>query len=294
MMHFSKRTRKAAAALCIASLGFSSISLKTAYAWSIPGVTEPFDPPNYYSPTSISWPDSAPSPFALRDLAAQGGMVYDYTRHIKSILYGTKFVAWLEKLLAKLGIEETHAKHLPDEKKQQGMDELKELQTSIQRHQAKIDLNPPAFDRQYDDGIPGKDLNYKEVSQFLSDTFATATQHTVDRYQNMDNIMKALQTAMQNSNQAVGETQALQSAAVIEAIKQAAIEDLSTAISDQIQMRNVRHMREAADVQQQAEQQLNGSYHIFNPGDPNDLVMLQSYEADTGYQSYKSQPMPDF
>ena len=288
MMHFSKRTRKAAAALCIASLGFSSISLKTAYAWSIPGVTEPFDPPNYYSPTSISWPDSAPSPFALRDLAAQGGMVYDYTRHIKSILYGTKFVAWLEKLLAKLGIEETHAKHLPDEKKQQGMDELKELQTSIQRHHAKIDLDPPAFDRQYDDGIPGKDLNYKEVSQFLSDTFATATQHTVDRYQNMDNIMKALQTAMQNSNQAVGETQALQSAAVIEAIKQAAIEDLSTAISDQIQMRNVQHMREAADVQ------LNGSYHIFNPGDPNDLVMLQSYEADTGYQSYKSQPMPDF
>ena len=294
MMHFSKRTRKAAAALCIASLGFSSISLKTAYAWSIPGVTEPFDPPNYYSPTSISWPDSAPSPFALRDLAAQGGMVYDYTRHIKSILYGTKFVAWLEKLLAKLGIEETHAKHLPDEKKQQGMDELKELQTSIQRHHAKIDLDPPAFDRQYDDGIPGKDLNYKEVSQFLSDAFATATQHTVDRYQNMDNIMKALQTAMQNSNQAVGETQALQSAAVIEAIKQAAIEDLSTAISDQIQMRNVRHMREAADVQQQAELQLNGSYHIVNPGDPDDLVMLQSYEADTGYQSYKSQPMPDF
>ena len=294
MMHFSKRTRKAAAALCIASLGFSSISLKTAYAWSIPGVTEPFDPPNYYSPTSISWPDSAPSPFALRDLAAQGGMVYDYTRHIKSALYGTKFVAWLEKLLAKLGIEETHAKHLPDEKKQQGMDELKELQTSIQRHHAKIDSDPPAFDRQYDDGIPGKDLNYKEVSQFLSDTFATAAQNTVNRYQNMDNIMKALQTAMQNSNQAVGETQALQSAAVIEAIKQAAIEDLSTAISDQIQMRNVRHMREAADVQQQAAQQLNGSYHIFNPGDPNDLVMLQSYEADTGYQSYKSQPMPDF
>ena len=280
--------------MCVLSFGITVPSLSVAYAWSIPGVTRPFDPPNYYSPTSISWPDSAPSPFALRDLAAQGGMVYDYTRHIKSILYGTKFVAWLEKLLAKLGIEETHAKHLPDEKKQQGMDELKELQTSIQRHHAKIDLDPPAFDRQYDDGIPGKDLNYKEVSQFLSDTFATATQHTVDRYQNMDNIMKALQTAMQNSNQAVGETQALQSAAVIEAIKQAAIEDLSTAISDQIQMRNVRHMREAADVQQQAEQQLNGSYHIFNPGDPNDLVMLQSYEADTGYQSYKSQPMPDF
>lgn len=294
MKHFSNTSKKTIVVLCVLSFGVTAPSLSVAYAWSIPGVTRPFDPPNYYSPTSISWADSAPSPFALKDLAAQGGMVYDYTRHIKSILYGTKFAAWLEKLLAKLGIEETQARQLSDEQKQQGMREIKDLQASIQQNQAKIELNPPAFDRQYDDGVPGKDLDYKEITRFLSDTFETATQHTVNRYRNMDSIMQALQTAMHNSNNAVGETQALQSAVAIEAIKQAAIEDLSSAISDQIQIRNVRHMRDAADTQQQAEQQLNGTYHIFNPGDPNDLVMLQSYEADTGYQSYKSQPMPDF
>lgn len=38
----------------------------------IPGITEPYDPPNYYSPTSVSVPDSEPSPFALTDLARQG------------------------------------------------------------------------------------------------------------------------------------------------------------------------------------------------------------------------------
>ena len=294
MKRFSNTSKKAVVVLCVLSFGFAAPSLSVAYAWSIPGVTEPFDPPNYYSPTSISWPDSAPSPFALEDLAAQGGLVYDYTRHIKSILYGTKFVAWLEKLLAKLGIEETNAKHLSDEQKQQSMGDIQGLQASVQKNQEKIDLNPPAFDRKYDDGIPGKKLDYREVSKFLSDTFATATQHTVNRYRDMDNIMQTLQTALQNSNHAVGETQVLQSGAVIEAVKQAAIADLSTAISDQIQIRNVRHMQEAADVQQQADQQLNGTYHIFNPGDPDDLVMLQSYEADTGYQSYKSKPMPDF
>lgn len=294
MKHFSNTSKKTIVVLCVLSFGVTAPSLSVAYAWSIPGVTRPFDPPNYYSPTSISWADSAPSPFALKDLAAQGGMVYDYTRHIKSILYGTKFAAWLEKLLAKLGIEETQARQLSDEQKQQGMREIKDLQASIQQNQAKIELNPPAFDRQYDDGVPGKDLDYKEITRFLSDTFETATQHTVNRYRNMDSIMQALQTAMHNSNNAVGETQALQSAVAIEAIKQAAIADLSSAISDQIQIRNVRHMREAADIQQQADQQLNGTYHIFNPGDPNDLVMLQSYEADTGYQSYKSKLMPDF
>lgn len=294
MKRFSNTSQKTVVALCVLSFGISAPSLNVAYAWSIPGVTRPFDPPNYYSPTSISWADSAPSPFALKDLAAQGGMVYDYTRHIKSILYGTKFAAWLEKLLAKLGIEETQARQLSDEQKRQGIREIKDLQTSIQQNQTKIDLNPSAFDRKYDDGVPGKDLDYKEVTRFLSDTFETATQHTVNRYRNMDSIMEALQTAMHNSNNAVGETQALQSAVAIEAIKQAAIADLSSAISDQIQIRNVRHMREASDTQQQAEQQLNGTYHILNPGDPNDLVMLQSYEADTGYQSYKSKPMPDF
>lgn len=295
MKRFSNTSRKAIVALCVLSFGVAGPFLNTAHArWSIPGVTRPFDPPNYYSPTSISWPDSAPSPFALWDLSAQKGMVYDLTRHLKSILYGTKFAAWFEKLLAKFGIEETHAKHLSNEQKQQGMGEIKNLQTAVQQNQNDIDLNPPAFDRKYDDGVPGKKLDYREVSKFLSDTFATATRHTVNRYRNMDNIMQTLQIALQNSNHAVGETQVLQSGALIEAVKQAALADLSTAMSDQIQIRKARQLQENADTQQQAEQQLNGTYHLFNPGDPNDLVMLQSYEADTGYQSYQSKSMPDF
>lgn len=36
-----------------------SLSISIAFA-GIPGITEPFDPPNYYSPTSVSIPDSAP------------------------------------------------------------------------------------------------------------------------------------------------------------------------------------------------------------------------------------------
>lgn len=50
-----------------------------AFAWSIPGVTRPYDPPAYYSPTAISWRDSKPSIFTMLDLARQGGMVHDYT-----------------------------------------------------------------------------------------------------------------------------------------------------------------------------------------------------------------------
>lgn len=52
----------------------------------IPGITEPYDPPNYYSPTSVSVPDSEPSPFALTDLAQQGYQVHDVTNSKKDII----------------------------------------------------------------------------------------------------------------------------------------------------------------------------------------------------------------
>lgn len=285
-----KRSKKVTAVLCACFMGAAGIG----YAWSIPGVTEPYDPPNYYSPTSISWADSAPSPFALKDLAANGGNVYDYTRHIKSILYGTKFVSWLEKLTAKLGIEEENARKLPEESREQGMKDIKILYHSMAENRTNIDLHPEAFERDYDDGVAGKAIDYRKTSKFMSDSYTAATQNTINRYQDMDQIMTALQTALENSNQAVGETQARQAGAQIEAIKQMAIMQLSNAMGDQIQIRNVRQMQDTADKQRQEEQQMNGSYHFFNPGDPGDRVMLESYEADTGRKFYQSQPMPDF
>lgn len=80
-----------AIAMAIA-MGFSFGGvMAVAFAEVIPGVDEPYDPTAYYSPTAISWADSAPSEFALDDLAANGGSVYDYTRHIKSLIFGERF-----------------------------------------------------------------------------------------------------------------------------------------------------------------------------------------------------------
>ncbi len=58
--------------------GSLALSQAIALAWSIPGVTRPYDPPAYYSPTAISPRDSRPSVFTLLDLARQGGRVHDY------------------------------------------------------------------------------------------------------------------------------------------------------------------------------------------------------------------------
>ena len=75
------------------------------FARTIPGVDEPFDPVNYYSMTSISYVDSAPSPFALKDLARQKGNVYDYARHMKAIQATQNMENWLATALERFGIK---------------------------------------------------------------------------------------------------------------------------------------------------------------------------------------------
>lgn len=81
------------------------IGCGVVYARIIPGVDEPFDPPNYYSPTSISYPDSAPSVFTMRDLAGQGGSVFDYVRNTKEILAVENKTNWSKIVFEILGIE---------------------------------------------------------------------------------------------------------------------------------------------------------------------------------------------
>ncbi|WP_276674949.1 hypothetical protein [Selenomonas artemidis] len=289
-----KRTKKTMVALSAICLGVAGTSLGVIYAWVVPGVDRPYDPPNYYSLTSISWADSAPSPFALRDLAGQGGNVYDYTRHIKSILYGTKFATWLEKLTAKLGIEERNSQQISDEKKGEGLKDYESLRRSIEGNATKIDLHPEVFDRDYDDGVPGKDTDKRAAAMFVSESYGKAIGHTAQRYQDMDAINAAIMHALDNSNNAVGETQALQAGAQIEAIKQLAIMSLTGAISDQIQIKNVRQMRDQDDRNEQSDLQQRGTYHVFTQLDSNDREMLKSYEKDTGNEIYRSKPMPDF
>ena len=101
--------RKGKVIYCLGVLGACFViglgSYGIGYARVIPGVDEPYDPANYYSQTSISYADSAPSPFALKDLARQGGNVYDYARHMKAIMATQNTENWLATALERFGIK---------------------------------------------------------------------------------------------------------------------------------------------------------------------------------------------
>ena len=89
--------------LCVCCIGGIG-AYKVGFAHVVPGVDEPYDPANYYSMTSISYADSAPSPFALKDLARHGGNVYDYARHMKAIMATQNMESWLSTAMERFGI----------------------------------------------------------------------------------------------------------------------------------------------------------------------------------------------
>lgn len=99
-----RNKKKSAAMLSAITLGFLGGYNLVASAYSVPGWTEPYNPAAYYSLTEISFEDS-PSPFALRDLARNGGSVYDYARHIKSIVAGDNLEKTAEIFLSKSASE---------------------------------------------------------------------------------------------------------------------------------------------------------------------------------------------
>lgn len=65
------------------------------YARTVPGWDEPWDPPNYYSPTSISWADTNNPSFFYRDLGWQGGSVLDPKRLAQWATTVSQCVSWL-------------------------------------------------------------------------------------------------------------------------------------------------------------------------------------------------------
>lgn len=85
-----KKKRCIAVAASLAVIGGSAV-----YARTIPGWDEPWDPPNYYSPTSISWADTNNPSFFYRDLGWQGGSVLDPRRLAQWVTAVSQCVSWL-------------------------------------------------------------------------------------------------------------------------------------------------------------------------------------------------------
>lgn len=177
--------------LCILSL---SILTNIAYA-GIPGITKPYDPPNYYSATSVSIPDSAPSEFTLKDLKDQGYKVHDVMNNKKDIISDIKTYTEYLQTLSDYNLALNDLTHNSDYAK------IKKI-LDIQEDEAS---SLASF---YDNA------NLDKTGSYFYDTSSIDDKNTNiasgDKYTYMDNIYKeALNTAQNQSSLIKSENTAL-------------------------------------------------------------------------------------
>lgn len=100
---YGKKVLVVAAFTIAASSGALVSNVHKGEAW---GWWGPWEPENYWDPVRISWRDTFdPRHYFFGDLEGQGGSVYDYTRIIKSVLFGEKFLHIVENIAEQLGID---------------------------------------------------------------------------------------------------------------------------------------------------------------------------------------------
>lgn len=212
-----------------------------------PGIDKPYDPPKYYSQTEISWADS-PSEFALKDLAAQGGNVYDYTRHLKSILYGTKFQAWLQNLLQQVGISKKNTEFWPE----MSADETIRILEEIQKKQNDHSILPDVEDNSHmlnaenitDEELDPGDYSLEKKYRYLHNSYLGIATDNQESMKNLKNIMDATAYATELSDEAAGDVQQQQTKNYLDAVRLSAYNEFGNGLNRLTTLRALQQQKE--------------------------------------------------
>lgn len=280
----------------IATIATSS-SLGVIYArWHpVAGVDYPFDEANYWTLTTISVPDSAPSTYTLRDLASQGGQVYDYTRHIKSILYGDKFLDIFTQVASKLGLKITKFNPLGADGSGKMHSRLQNLLANSQSHSVQIEDSPAIFNPQYHDGAAGNTADYASAARLLSGSYEAVANSNKNLMNDNEALYQALTEALNYSNAAEGTMQMNQAGNQIETIESMAMMNLTNMLVNKAQLENIRQQKIAADAAAAEQSIRNGNFHFYSPEtDTQDKAMIENVENISGKSRYESKGMINF
>ena len=260
----------------------------------VAGVDYPYDASTYYNPTAIGVADSAPSSFALKDLAANGGTVYDVTRHIKSALFGGYF----EKLFGanndEINNELQNLEQLPDDTKNQANTYLNDIGNQTAAMDPGIDLNnTSAFVTQNDLGDSGSDLSnfpLENKMRYLTDAYAKLAQASNNGSMSSDEILANTNYLIQVSNSVRGDMQAAQASNYMDANLVASYGRMNQMLANLIQLRTAYQMNESdTNLRTRAtDSNFNTSF-----ADPYNEQEYENQEKSTGRTRLKVE-VPDF
>ena len=287
--------KKFAAVMSVLSVGFISGYGLVAYAYVIPGVDEPFNPAAYYSLTEISWADS-PSPYALKDLASNGGSVFDYTRFIKSILFGDKSEKIAETDADKTKNDEINSTPFSEEIFAETSAALKVIGVGTEKvaRTATIDETNPYLRQGNDDHWDSYDqnsFNRQEKYKWLDNTYKNFADGAKAEIVETEKMIAAAKKIFEHTNAAEGHMQMYQ-----------AQNELKTLLAYELARQNaldsnfaqLQAVNQANEYDETVESAYIDSITKFDVIDPYDGVNFQLLKEDFDYEKPKALGMPDF
>ena len=328
--------KRIAVLTCIMVMGFSfGVMTVTFASHLIPGVDIPYDPTAYYSPTAISWADSAPSRYALDDLAGAGGQVYDYVRHMKSILAN-------EKLMEILGIEKDKSdiekkntdnwiNHGMSTRIQQTLDVINKLgntqkdkngnaspyrqvssasvadstrklveilmeshMDNVTNHDISAQMENGLFWSTYslnNEGVGITPTNPYQQSAWIQKACTEIMESARNLRDDQLQLISANKYALQLSEEAEGNTQAIASTTLAQTIQTQAILNRNEILNKLIELKSIREMKRVDDEVHGSSFVHDTSYYVMNPTDETSYNYAREHY---GIEKMQWNGMPDF
>lgn len=258
------------------------------------GTDYPYDAAAYYSMTAISWADSAPSKYALKDLAGAGGNVIDLTRLLKSVLFGDDW-----ENLTKMHEIQTEAYRVyvtpydKDTLKKVTQDSDVMIETSKKMGDLVADMaNLEAFhpEPMVDEVLPDSAYDMKAKLQQQEKTYKRGAEIAELYLKNQDSYDQATQNALEMVQNTQGQTQNYQALAHMQNLKNEQslmTNSLAGALLNVIATRNAAEMDEEA---REAEARENAMLNVYDPYSEREQKTLKEF----GYEKYETKGMPDF
>ena len=288
--HFPRGKAAVIAALVLVLGGFGMVSARV-----IPGIDEPYNPAAYYSLTAISWEDS-PSPFALRDLAENGGNVYDYTRHIKSILFGDNFKDILDVAMNMTQNDIINTTPFSPDIYAETDSALSLLRQGTETIGKQVDIsesNP--YLRQGDNdeweayNEHAYDRGQKQI--WLDQSYRQMVEGSQQELVGMENALTAANAVLDHSNQAKGELQLLQAQNELKALL---VYEFARQNALDANIAQLNAVRQANEYDETAESAFLDAITRMDVADPYDSKEYALVKESDGYEKPEAPGMPDF
>ncbi len=262
--------KKLKISIAAAAVGlFALVGGTAVYAEIIPGWDEPWDPPNYYSTTSISWADTLNPSFFYRDLGWQGGAVLDVDRLKQWVTTVQHCMDWLSNAENILELKVINSMPLSEDafnKNQQELMEVRNITGDTYRlSQGNGIVGSGAFRKsnRYDEDT----YKYEADTQALEIEKATAkiVDTSAEAIADNDDINRRLDELVEQAANAKGERELSQVMGYIRALEEAVWARRNALIVNLSNMNTVTQIVENDERLAIAKQNRRARLHIQDP-----------------------------